>query len=89
MQAQGLCDFLQPMLNFITSKRATAAEALQHPWLRGELPVVEAPPPPPVAADAAAKDDARRDRDGGGDHVGRNMGRSRSHSAKRSLSPCR
>lgn len=27
-----------PMLHFNPSKRVTAAEALQHPWLQGKLP---------------------------------------------------
>ncbi|KAL6748122.1 kinase-like domain-containing protein, partial [Haematococcus lacustris] len=32
-EAQGLADFLTPMLDFIPEKRATAAEMLNHPWL--------------------------------------------------------
>lgn len=32
-QALALRDFLLPMLNFEPSKRATAAEMLQHHWL--------------------------------------------------------
>jgi hypothetical protein len=42
LQALGLKEFLLPMLNLVPNKRATAAEMLQHPWLRGELP--SAPP---------------------------------------------
>ena len=38
LQALGLRDFLEPMLNFVPGRRATAAQMLQHPWLRGELP---------------------------------------------------
>lgn len=38
LQASGLRDFLEPMLNFVPGRRATAAQMLQHPWLRGELP---------------------------------------------------
>ena len=38
MQALGLKEFLLPMLNLVPGKRATAAEMLRHPWLRGELP---------------------------------------------------
>jgi len=34
-QARDLADFLLPMLAFDPSERATAAEALQHPWLTG------------------------------------------------------
>lgn len=35
-QARAFADFLMPMLNFVPSKRATAGQMLQHPWLRGE-----------------------------------------------------
>jgi serine/threonine protein kinase len=38
VQAAGLRDFLEPMLDFVPERRATAAEMLQHPWC---------PPPPP------------------------------------------
>lgn len=34
-QARDLADFLLPMLAFDPSERATAAKALQHPWLNG------------------------------------------------------
>ena len=34
MQAQALTDFMLPMLEYIPSRRATAAEMLRHPWLR-------------------------------------------------------
>ena len=36
-EAAALTDFLVPMLDFDTKKRATAATMLQHPWLEGEL----------------------------------------------------
>jgi serine/threonine-protein kinase SRPK3 len=46
-----MADFLLPMLHFDPDKRATAAEALQHPWLQG----------PPSEEEAAAADaDAER-----------------------------
>lgn len=38
LQAVGLRDFLLPMLDFDPSRRASAAQMLQHPWMRGELP---------------------------------------------------
>ena len=34
----GLRDFLHGALCFDPAKRSTAAELLEHPWLRGELP---------------------------------------------------
>lgn len=40
-EAQGLSDFLMPMLRFAPAARATAADMLTHPWLVGTLP--EAP----------------------------------------------
>ena len=39
----GLRDFLLPLLQFDPAKRASAADMLDHPWLRGELP--QRPPP--------------------------------------------
>ncbi|PNH03655.1 Serine/threonine-protein kinase SRPK [Tetrabaena socialis] len=36
-EAAGLASFLLPMLRFAPDDRATAAEMLAHPWLRGEL----------------------------------------------------
>ncbi|XP_013384129.1 SRSF protein kinase 3 isoform X2 [Lingula anatina] len=33
-EAQAFADFLKPMLEFDTSKRATAEECLRHPWLQ-------------------------------------------------------
>ncbi|KAK9904075.1 hypothetical protein WJX75_003847 [Coccomyxa subellipsoidea] len=33
-EAQLLADFLQPMLEYVPERRATAAEMLQHPWLQ-------------------------------------------------------
>ncbi|KAL1451913.1 hypothetical protein WDU94_006246 [Cyamophila willieti] len=32
--ARGFADFLRPMLNYDPKLRATAAQCLQHPWLR-------------------------------------------------------
>jgi serine/threonine protein kinase len=37
-QATQLCDFLLPMLRFDPTKRATAAEMLNHPWLQEKRP---------------------------------------------------
>uniref|UniRef100_A0A8C4X255 non-specific serine/threonine protein kinase n=1 Tax=Eptatretus burgeri TaxID=7764 RepID=A0A8C4X255_EPTBU len=37
-EAARFSDFLQPMLEMIPERRATAAECLQHPWLSGETP---------------------------------------------------
>ena len=34
-EALSLADFLLPMLQFMPESRATAAQSLQHPWLRG------------------------------------------------------
>ncbi len=76
MQAQGLTSFLLPMLTYNPDERATAAQMLQHPWLRGELPR-----PPSRGREAA--DDERR----AGDRArSRAAGRSRTRSpgAKRS-----
>lgn len=44
LQATALADFLLPMLDWAPDTRATAADALKHPWLAG-------PPalPPPTA----------------------------------------
>ena len=41
-QARALTDFMLPMLEFLPEKRATAAEMLQHPWLRGDVDQEEA-----------------------------------------------
>lgn len=35
-QAHGLADFLLPLLAFDPSERATAAQALKHPWITGQ-----------------------------------------------------
>eukprot|EP00878_Enallax_costatus_P025924 GHUV01027782.1.p1 GENE.GHUV01027782.1~~GHUV01027782.1.p1 ORF type:complete len:107 (-),score=27.45 GHUV01027782.1:895-1215(-) len=50
VQARGMADFLLPLLHFDPSERATAAEALKHPWLEG----------PPEPAAAVSRDDGRR-----------------------------
>lgn len=69
------------MLNFVPSKRSTAAQSLQHPWLRGELPKVTEP------SRGGKREEGR---EGVGDHVGRSSSRTdRSWSAKRSRSPSR
>lgn len=52
-EARGMADFLLPMLHFDPEKRATAAEALKHPWLLG-------PPSDEAAADADADADEQR-----------------------------
>jgi serine/threonine protein kinase len=44
-QAQALTDFLLPMLEYVPSRRATAAEMLAHPWLRGAARQQEGAPP--------------------------------------------
>jgi serine/threonine protein kinase len=74
MQAHGLRDFLLPMLSFAPGRRASAAQALAHPWLRGELPQ-----PPP----------AEGPRGGGQGHGGGHRRDDRSKSAVRSRSPRR
>ena len=33
-EAQAVADFILPMLEFVPSKRATAAQMLQHAWLK-------------------------------------------------------
>lgn len=35
-EARAMADFLNPLLEFVPEKRATAREALLHPWLRGD-----------------------------------------------------
>ncbi len=51
LQAMGLRDFLLGALCFDPAKRSTAAELLEHPWLRGELP--QRPQRPPTQQWAA------------------------------------
>ncbi|KAG2502244.1 hypothetical protein HYH03_000730 [Edaphochlamys debaryana] len=53
-EAAGLTSFMLPMLRFVPEDRATAAEMLNHPWLRGE-----AAPQAQAEADTAARDDKR------------------------------
>ncbi|GAX78942.1 hypothetical protein CEUSTIGMA_g6382.t1 [Chlamydomonas eustigma] len=36
-EARSLASFLKPMLEYSPERRATAAQMLEHPWLRGEL----------------------------------------------------
>lgn len=52
-QAAALSDFLLPMLRFVPSRRATAAEMLRHPWLQGTAPgaASEAPEAPRAGGD--------------------------------------
>ncbi|EFJ53238.1 hypothetical protein VOLCADRAFT_78921 [Volvox carteri f. nagariensis] len=51
-EAAGLASFMLPMLRFVPEERATAAEMLNHPWLRGELS-------PQAQADTAVRSDKR------------------------------
>ncbi|KAG2439651.1 hypothetical protein HXX76_005001 [Chlamydomonas incerta] len=50
-EAAGLASFMYPMLRFVPEERATAAEMLNHPWLRGERS--------PPQADTDARPDKR------------------------------
>ncbi|KAG2432364.1 hypothetical protein HYH02_012937 [Chlamydomonas schloesseri] len=50
-EAASLTSFLTPMLRFVPEERATAAEMLNHPWLRGERS--------PPQADTDARPDKR------------------------------
>ena len=80
LQARSFADFLMPMLNFVPSKRATAGQMLQHPWLRGE-----------TAAAPAAQQPSRRSLERSSQQKQRSneRSRSRSRSPKRSrLVPC-
>ncbi len=89
------------MLNFIPSKRATAAQSLQNPWLRGELPVVVNTPNEENRVkdkkeSSSGSEDGRerghgicKNNNRSSDHVARERSRTRSRSAKRSLSPSR
>lgn len=40
--ARAMSDFLLPMLEYDTSKRATAASMLKHPWIASEFDAVSA-----------------------------------------------
>ena len=74
-----------PMLNFVPGKRATAAEMLEHPWLRGELPAVEAGGG--GGGGGGGRDREGRDARNGGSsrgHGTRSPSRSRSRTPKRS-----
>ncbi|PSC68985.1 SRSF kinase 1 [Micractinium conductrix] len=77
-EARSFADFLMPMLNFVPSKRATAGQMLQHPWLRGE-----------TAAAPAAQQPSRRSLERSSQQKQRSneRSRSRSRSPKRSRSP--
>jgi hypothetical protein len=77
LQALGLKEFLLPMLNLVPGKRATAAEMLQHPWLRGELPA------PRPSSQRRSRESSREER--GGQRRGSPSGRDQwSRSPKRS-----
>ncbi|GLC46377.1 hypothetical protein PLESTB_001768700 [Pleodorina starrii] len=58
-EAAGLASFMLPMLRFVPEERATAAEMLNHPWLRGELP-------PQAQEDTAVRSDKRNGSAGSG-----------------------
>jgi len=55
-QAAALNDFLVPMLEFDTAKRATAAHLLSHPWLQGKLHIISAATTKDVSQSAPADD---------------------------------
>ncbi len=82
LQARAFADFLLPMLNFVPSKRATAGQMLQHPWLRGE--VAAAPAAAAAAASAPAPPASRRSLERQGKQRSNERSRSRSRSPKRS-----
>lgn len=85
LQARAFADFLMPMLNFLPSKRATAGQMLQHPWLRGEP---AAPAPASAAGAGAAGGGSRRGLERSQQKQRSNeRSRSRSRSPKRSRSP--
>ena len=88
-QAKSLSSFLEPMLEFVPEKRATAEQMLQHPWLKGEkvpeksTDVADAGrraepdqpnyPPPPPLRDST-RYERREDRDVRGDEARRDAG---------------
>lgn len=72
-----------PMLNFVPSKRATAGQMLQHPWLRGEA-AAPAAAAPAAAAAAPAAHTGRRSLERQGKQRSNERSRSRSRSPKRS-----
>ena len=78
LQARAFADFLLPMLNFVPSKRATAGQMLQHPWLRGEVAAA------PAAAAEPAGPASRRSLERQGKQRSNERSRTRSRSAKRS-----
>jgi serine/threonine-protein kinase SRPK3 len=62
LQARALTDFLLPMLEYVPSRRATAAEMLAHPWLRGVARQQEAAAAAGQQdADVAPEDGVQRD----------------------------
>lgn len=79
-QAKALSDFLLPMLRFVPEERATAAQMLNHPWLRGE---------PAVAAGNYRQSDTEHDQynerwDGKDSYADRRREHSRTRSRDRS-----
>ncbi|EFN54568.1 hypothetical protein CHLNCDRAFT_58196 [Chlorella variabilis] len=81
-EARSFADFLMPMLNFVPSKRATAGQMLQHPWLRGESA--------PTRTGGGGGGGGRRSLEGRSQQQkqrSHERSRSRSRSAKRSRSP--
>eukprot|EP00887_Chlorella_sp_A99_P000093 scaffold16.g93.t1 len=82
-EAHGLRDFLEPMLNFVPGRRATAAQMLQHPWLRGELPA----PRGGASGCSRGGEDGREARRAQERSHSRSRSRSRSRTPKRSRSP--
>jgi serine/threonine protein kinase len=60
-QARALTDFLLPMLEYVPSRRATAAEMLAHPWLRGVARRQQEAAAGQLEDDVALADGVRRD----------------------------
>jgi len=59
-QAAALTDFLVPMLEFDTSKRATAAHMLTHPWLQGKLHITSVATTKDVSQSAPDENDSEQ-----------------------------
>jgi serine/threonine-protein kinase SRPK3 len=60
--AEQLCSFLEPMLNVNPEQRATAADMVKHPWLRGVRVVGEEAVEAMDEADADAKEGGANDK---------------------------
>lgn len=39
-EAKQITEFILPMLHYLPEKRATAAQMLQHPWMKGVQPLL-------------------------------------------------